>query len=87
MRSEAAPGPSLVENYLGVPEGLSGQRLLEVGCNTCGRLRHTGQPSNDHRRSCNEPPPHKPSISISSMKVWAICRAVEGRARGEGALV
>lgn len=30
MRSEAAPGPPLVENYLGFPEGLSGQRLLDL---------------------------------------------------------
>jgi len=32
MRTEAAPGPPLDENYLGFPEGQGGQRLLDLGC-------------------------------------------------------
>jgi hypothetical protein len=84
MRTEAAPGPPLDENYLGFPEGQGGQRLLDLGCiraagcdtRNCDLLI-AGRATSHLRTSFRS--------LISSMNAWAICCAVEGR--GAGALI
>jgi hypothetical protein len=83
MRTEAAPAPPLVENYLGFPEGQGGQRLLDVVVSG-DSLRHTATVT------CSPPVVRRVRRSslrlpISSLNVWDICPAVEGR--GAGALI